>query len=95
MEALGAAVVCCVLAKAGPQRSRVLANLYKDERTAGLPTFPFMEKVYLERVLRPDEVLYFTQLTKSEVGRLPYIEGFFRRWRHNVEEPIWEQTCGI
>lgn len=56
MEALGAAVVCTILAKAGPQRSRILANLYKDERTAALPTFSFMQKVYLERVLRPDEV---------------------------------------
>lgn len=64
LEALGAAVVCCVLAKAGPQRSRVLANLYKDERTKGLPTFPFMEKVYLERVLRPDEVKAFGERLK-------------------------------
>lgn len=55
-EALQAAVVCTILAKAGPQRSRVLANLYKDERTHGLAPFPFMEKVYLERILRPDEV---------------------------------------
>ena len=56
LEALGAAVVCTILAHAGPQRSRILANLYKDERTAGLATFPFMEKVYLGRVLRPNEV---------------------------------------
>lgn len=55
-QALRAAVVCCILAKAGPQRSRILANLYKDERTAHLDLFPFMEKVYLERILRPDEV---------------------------------------
>jgi COP9 signalosome complex subunit 4 len=55
-EALQAAVVCTILAKAGPQRSRILANLYKDERTHGLDLFPFMEKVYLERILRPDEV---------------------------------------
>jgi hypothetical protein len=55
-EALQAAVVCTILAKAGPQRSRVLANLYKDERTHGLTLFPFMEKVYLERILRSEEV---------------------------------------
>ncbi len=55
-QALRAAVVCCILAKAGPQRSRILANLYKDERTAHLDLFPFMEKVYLERILRHDEV---------------------------------------
>lgn len=55
-EALTAAVTCCILAAAGPQRSRVLANLYKDERSARLPVFGFLEKVYLERILRPEEV---------------------------------------
>ncbi len=51
-----AAVTCCILAAAGPQRSRVLANLYKDERTRTLPVFPFLEKVYLERILQRAEV---------------------------------------
>ena len=41
-------MVCTILAMAGPQRSRILANLYKDERTHALDLFPFMEKVYLE-----------------------------------------------
>lgn len=44
-QALSASVTCCILAAAGPQRSRVLATLYKDERTASLPTFPILEKV--------------------------------------------------
>ncbi len=56
MLALEAAVTCCILAAAGPQRSRVLANLYKDERTRTLPVFPFLEKVYLERILQRAEV---------------------------------------
>jgi hypothetical protein len=55
-QALTQAVICTILAAAGPQRSRVLANLYKDERSAALPVFPFLEKVYLERILRPEEV---------------------------------------
>ena len=38
--------------QAGPQRSRVLAALYKDERAARLDVFPFLESVYLERMLR-------------------------------------------
>ena len=54
--ALTAACTCCILAAAGPQRSRVLANLYKDERAPRLPVFPFLQKVYLERILRRDEV---------------------------------------
>ena len=57
--ALTASVACAVLAAAGPQRSRVLAMLYKDERCASLPIFPMLEKVYLERILRPDEVKAF------------------------------------
>jgi hypothetical protein len=62
-EALQAAVVCTILAKAGPQRSRILANLYKDERTHSLDLFPFMEKVYLERILRSEEVCCSLMLT--------------------------------
>lgn len=55
-QALTSAVTCCILAAAGPQRSRVLANLYKDERCARLPVFSFLERVYLERILRRQEV---------------------------------------
>ncbi|EIE27709.1 hypothetical protein COCSUDRAFT_45959 [Coccomyxa subellipsoidea C-169] len=60
-QALTAAVTCCILAAAGPQRSRVLANLYKDERCARLPVFSFLEKVYLERILRHQEVEAFAE----------------------------------
>jgi COP9 signalosome complex subunit 4 len=55
-QALLSAITCAVLAAAGPQRSRVLATLYKDERCARLPLYPFLEKVYLERILEPAEV---------------------------------------
>jgi len=55
-QALNAAVVCTILAAAGPQRSRFLATLCKDERTQALPTFTMLSKVYLGRILRPDEV---------------------------------------
>jgi hypothetical protein len=30
----------------------MLSQLYKDERSATLPVWPFLEKVYLERILR-------------------------------------------
>lgn len=49
--ALRAAITCCILAAAGPQRSRMLATLYKDERSARTPLYPMLEKVYLERIL--------------------------------------------
>lgn len=51
-DALNNAITCTILAAAGPQRSRMLSQLYKDERSAKLPVFPFLEKVYLERILR-------------------------------------------
>lgn len=66
-----AAVQCAVLAGAGPQRSRTLATLYKDERTHNLPSFSILEKTYLERVIRPNEVSEFaTTLKPHHVAKL-------------------------
>ncbi|KAI8885375.1 hypothetical protein K501DRAFT_331979 [Backusella circina FSU 941] len=65
IQCLSAAVQCAVLAGAGPQRSRSLATLYKDERTHRLPSFSILEKTYLERVIRPDEVSEFKNSLKS------------------------------
>ncbi|PHT98788.1 COP9 signalosome complex subunit 4 [Capsicum chinense] len=48
-QALAAAVTCTILAAAGPQRSRVLATLYK---------------VYLERILRKPEIDAFAEELK-------------------------------
>ena len=64
--ALNAAVSCTILAAAGPQRQRLLATLYKDERCALLPEpFPtILGKVYLGRILRPDEVAAFASELK-------------------------------
>lgn len=58
-HALRAAVTCTILAGAGPQRSRVLATLFKDERCAGLPEYTILKKVCLERLLKPEEVAQF------------------------------------
>eukprot|EP00877_Chromochloris_zofingiensis_P013874 jgi/Chrzof1/8740/Cz03g22180.t1 len=62
--ALKAAITCTVLAAAGPQRSRMLSTLYKDERSARLPVYPFLTKVHLERILRREEVEAFAQTLK-------------------------------
>lgn len=64
-QALGSAITCTILAAAGAQRSRMLSTLYKDERSCHLPVFPFLEKMYLERVLRRDEVLTFAGTLKA------------------------------
>lgn len=66
-----AAVQCAVLAGAGPQRSRSLATLYKDERTHHLSSFSILEKTYLERVIRPNEVSEFAaSLRPHHLARL-------------------------
>lgn len=53
MMSLEFAVRCVVLAPAGPSRQRALGLLYKDERTATLPNFPILEKMYLQRFISP------------------------------------------
>ena len=60
-KALVNAIVCAVLAKAGPRRSRQLALLYKDERASHLDVFPVLEKMFMERVLTPEEKLAFQE----------------------------------
>jgi COP9 signalosome complex subunit 4 len=64
-QSLSAAVTCTILAAAGPQRSRVLATLYKDERCSKLKIYPILQKVYLERILRKPEIDAFAEELKA------------------------------
>jgi len=64
MEALQFAVICAILASAGQHRSRLLATLYKDERSSKLETYSILEKMFLERILRKPEVDRFAQVLK-------------------------------
>jgi len=59
--ALSKAIVCAVLAPAGPQRSRVLGKLFKDERAVQLDEFGILEKMFLDRLISPQEVTNFAQ----------------------------------
>ena len=74
MQALSAAVTCAILAPAGPQRSRALAKLYKDERAPQCPEFSILEKMFLDRLLTKEEVTKFSsnlaphQLAKTSDG---------------------------
>ncbi|KAL4935533.1 hypothetical protein BDV06DRAFT_206770 [Aspergillus oleicola] len=61
LAALAAAIRCAVLAPAGPQRSRTLATLYKDDRATSVEEFGILEKMFLDRLLNPDEVAAFSQ----------------------------------
>ncbi|KAJ6445925.1 choriogenin hminor [Purpureocillium lavendulum] len=61
LHTLAMAIKCAVLAPAGPMRSRTLARLYKDERSASLPEFAILEKMFLARLLSPAEVAAFAE----------------------------------
>ncbi|KAL9600882.1 MAG: hypothetical protein Q9219_002924 [cf. Caloplaca sp. 3 TL-2023] len=60
-RALSSAITCAVLSPAGPSRSRALARLYKDERAPNVPEFGILEKMFLDRLLSPDEIFRFSK----------------------------------
>jgi len=61
LDALTFAITCAILANAGPQRSRVLATFYKDERSSKLEIYPMLEKMFLDKILRKPEVQRFAE----------------------------------
>jgi COP9 signalosome complex subunit 4 len=61
LRGLSSAIVCAVLAPAGPQRSVEMAKLYKDDRAKQVEEFPIMEKIFLNRILSPEEVKAFAE----------------------------------
>lgn len=61
LRALSSAIICAVLAPAGPQRSRTLGRLYKDDRAAQVEEYGILEKMFLDRLLSPDEVGRFAE----------------------------------
>lgn len=67
---LSSAIICAVLAPAGPQRSRTLAKLYKDERAPQVPEFGILEKMFLDRLLSTAEVAAFaTKLAPHQLAQ--------------------------
>jgi len=61
MSTVENAVNCAILAEAGPPRSRVLAMLYSDERSKQLASFPLLEKMFKDRIVRTEEFQAFAQ----------------------------------
>lgn len=61
LHTLAMAIKCAILAPAGPPRSRVLGQLYKDERSPSLEEYSMLEKMFLDRLLAPAEVEKFAQ----------------------------------
>jgi COP9 signalosome complex subunit 4 len=57
LPALETAIVCVVLDDAGPKRARLIATIYRDERTATCGELgAILAKVYHERILRTNDV---------------------------------------
>lgn len=61
LHTLSMAIKCAVLAPAGPMRNRTLGRLYKDDRSSQLEEFGILEKMFLDRLLSPDEVDKFAE----------------------------------
>ncbi|KAJ5070631.1 cop9 signalosome complex subunit 4 [Anaeramoeba ignava] len=61
LQALSFAATCAILGEAGPSRSRILSILFKDERSAAIPEYGILQKMYLERILRKQEVEQFAK----------------------------------
>lgn len=71
---LSMAIICAILAPAGPARSRMLGRLHKDDRSFGLEERGILEKMHLEQLISPEEVATFAedlmphQLAKTSDG---------------------------
>lgn len=61
LHLLKCAVTCAILAPAGPQRSRILASLCKDERIRSVEHYEILQKMFLERLIRASEVQKFEE----------------------------------
>jgi len=61
LQLLKCAVTCAILAPAGPQRSRILAMLCKDERIRSVEHYELLQKCFLERLTRGREVKQFEE----------------------------------
>lgn len=62
IECSKVAVITSILAPSGPQRSRILATLNRDDRiTASLPSHisVMLRKMFLEYIVRPEELKEF------------------------------------
>jgi len=60
MISLESGVRCAVLSPAGPQRSRILAMYYKDDKAPRLDSYTVLEKMFLERILKKEEIQAFS-----------------------------------
>lgn len=61
LQSLSAAIICAVLAPAGPKRGKQLARLYKDDRATQVEEYSILESIFLDRLLDQEEIKAFSQ----------------------------------
>ncbi|KAK4050361.1 hypothetical protein OIO90_005154 [Microbotryomycetes sp. JL221] len=76
LHTLNVAITCAVLAPAGPQRSRILTSLYKDDRSNQTQHFKILSKMFLDQLIETNQIKEFSlnlkphQLAKLSTPRV-------------------------
>jgi len=71
-DSLAYAIICAILAPAGPQRSRILGLLYKDERSSKLEAilYTMLQKMYFGRIIaKSDEENFSNELQDHQKAK--------------------------
>lgn len=85
---LAAAVTCAILGPAGPQRARLLATLYRDERTQGLDQHPILAATFLDHIIRRNLVSEFEATLKPhQLAKLPPQRNLPKEDTASLEDP--------
>jgi len=70
LEKLEKAMKCAILSNAGPNRTRLLAKLYKEERSAKLKGYKLVEKMFMERLIHKSDYEEFEKTLAEHQMRL-------------------------
>ncbi|KAJ2546954.1 COP9 signalosome complex subunit 4 [Coemansia sp. RSA 1933] len=62
---LNKAIRCAVLASAGPQKVRTVANMYRVTEAASCDCFPLLEMMFLQRIIKPSVAEQFSQFLEA------------------------------
>jgi COP9 signalosome complex subunit 4 len=62
MRALDNALICAILAPAGPHRSRMLGTLFKDERSQRSPAYSMLNKIYKSKYFLSPTYITFSRI---------------------------------
>lgn len=68
----------------GQQRSRMLATLFKDERCQQLATYGILEKMYLDRIIRGNQLQEFAAMLMPH-QKATTADGETEEWRLNLD----------